>query len=122
MKYSFAFERLYSMSLDINLMTEVRYKRVAIYIGRVMMSEAAIQFGVENKTRPPNGMVDWALKVTGDKEIMIYHFLQLTDAEWGKIMPVMMRLANQSGGSDAWKVTRMGYVQDLDTLREFERE
>jgi hypothetical protein len=122
MSYSDAFEWLDEKAVDLNLMVEVKYKRVAVYIGRVMMSEAAIQFGIKNNTRPPNGIIDWALKVKGDKESMLYNFLLLTDAEWEKIKPVMERLAKQSGGSDAWKVKRMEYVCALDTLRAFEHE
>lgn len=121
MKYSEAFESLHNMSFDINLMVEAKYKRVAIYIGRVMMAESAIRFGIDNNTRPPHGIIDWAQKVKGSKESVLYHVVRLTDYEWKKIMPVMVRLADQSGGSETWKVTRKGYAQDLDTLREFER-
>ena len=123
MKYSDAFQRLYQMSLHIDLYTEVQYKRVAIYIGRVMMAEngnAHLVF--HDKTVSSTELFGWAKVVKGSKEQMLPHIIRLTDTEWEKIRTSMMRYAEISAGTPGWKEMRIGWVHSLDTMREFDRE
>ena len=118
MKYSDAFESLHELSLNINLRTEVQYKRVAIFIGRVMMTERA----EHNNRIHPQSTMQWMEECKGKKPIMIRHVIGLTDFEWETIKKVMLKYASQSGGSDQWKYTRREFIYALDTMREFERE
>jgi len=123
MAYSDAFQRLYQMSLHIDLYTEVQYKRVAIYIGRVMMAEngnARLVF--RDKNEPATDLFAWAKELKGLKEQILPHIIQLTDTEWEKICNCMMRYAEISAGTTEWKAKRIEWVHSLDTMREFERE
>jgi len=120
--YSDAFQRLHQMSLHIDLYTEVQYKRVAIYIGRVMMAENGNDRLVCQGGRSVKELFGWAKVVKGSKEQMLPHIIRLTDTEWEKIRYSMMRYAEISAGTPGWKEMRKEWVHSLDTMREFERE
>jgi hypothetical protein len=121
MKYSDAFQRLYQMSLNIDLYTEVQYKRVAIYIGRVMMAENSNGRLVSNGGRSVKDLHTWAKELRGLKEQILPHIIRLTDAEWEKIHKCMMKYAEISAGTPAYRAKRIEWVHSLDTMREFER-
>jgi len=124
MKYSDAFERLYEMSLDDNLMSEVKYKRVATFIGRVMMANGDIDKHVRTvrKNSPASSILPWVERLKGSKEKILPYVIQLTDAEWKKVRGMMMKYAGLSQGSPKWKSMRIEWIHALETLREFERE
>lgn len=104
-------------------MSEVKYKRVATFIGRVMMSNGDIDKHVGTVSKnPASSILPWVEKLKGTKEKVIPLVLQLTDVEWKKVSAMMMTYAGLSQGSPKWKSMRIEWVHALDTLREFERE
>lgn len=122
MRYSDAFERLYVMSLDISLMSEVKYKRVATFIGRVMMANGDMTSYVSGpKDRPLTTVLPWLEQLKGTKEKVLPHVIQLTDYEWKKVSAMMLLYASHSRGSPQWQSKRIEWVHALETLREFER-
>jgi hypothetical protein len=123
MKYSDAFERLHEMSLDIHLMSEVKYKRVATFIGRVMMANGDMPSYVHgSKERPITVTLPWIAQLQGFKEKIIPLVIQLTDVEWKKIHGMMLLYASHSRGGPQWKSLRIEWAHALETLREFERD
>jgi hypothetical protein len=111
MTYSDAFESLYTLSLDMGLPTETKYKRVAMFLRRIRMAELI---------KSERGML-WTdnFKNEYKKELALCHVLNLTDVEWGKIKGAMMKYATASAGTDKWRSKRIEWVRALDTLRAF---
>jgi len=111
MKYSYAFEKLYMMTLDTNLRTETKYKRVAHYLSRIMMAEH----------RPELDSIAWDDDLTLDeiKDLALQHLVEITDVEWKMIQGAMRGYASRSAGTDKWRAMRMEWVRALDTLRAF---
>jgi len=123
MKYSYAFEQLHEMSLILNLRTSVKYKRVAIFIGRVMMVDSGMRsYVVGIKTRPITVFFPWSKDLIGFKEKILPYVVQLTDSEWKKIHYTMIKNLNHLGGISHWKTKRREFVYSLGTMREFDRE
>ena len=124
MKYSEPFEQLLVLSYETESYGHVRaqYKRVAIYIGRVMMAETAVpreQYLHRNLDSPITTDFGWVDEVAGHKEQMLGHVINITDREWKIIHGAMIGYANASRGSDVWTRKRMGMIHQLDTLRAF---
>lgn len=111
MKYSYAFEKLYMMSLGTDLRTGTKYKRVAHYLSRIVMAEQ----------RPDLNSLAWDDDLTLDeiKNLVLQHLVEITDVEWKMIQGAMMGYASRSSGSDKWRAMRMEWVCALDTIRAF---
>ena len=110
MSYSDAFEKLYAMTLDTKVITMTRYRRIAIYFGRMKMSEL-----IEEK----QGMdcnFDPATRSTA-----LGYFANLTNIEWDIIKNDMMMSVDAMTDGE-WKVKRTEWIYALDTFREFERD
>lgn len=111
MKYSYAFERLYMMSLGTNLRMATKYKRVAHYLGRIAMADL----------RPELDSLAWDEDSTLEeiKDLALQHLVEITDVEWKMIQGAMKGYASRSAGSDKWRAMRMEWVYALDTIRAF---
>lgn len=116
MKYSDSFEQIHTMSLGIDLSTRVKYKRVAIYLGRVFMAHGG----------------SWRLSIGrrtpafGKKDIVLGIISGLTDLEWERVSGYMKCLVQDTGTSwradrqhAEWMKSRRGWIRDLDTVRAF---
>ncbi len=102
------------MSLDANLRTEVKYKRVAEYFSRIGM----VELGTDHIGRGLARTDEFTDAYK--KELALCHFINLTNTEWEKIQGAMIKYVDESRWSPAWKVRRIEWVRALDTLRAFQ--
>jgi hypothetical protein len=122
MSYTNAFEHLHRLSYEIDLHVTIQYKRVAIYIGRVMMADTSTPRTIgarPNLDSPITNDMPWVEELAGHKEEMLEHFVNISDREWGLIYARMLDHANATKGSPVWHRKRMGMIHQLDTLRAF---
>ena len=120
MSYTKAFNELYRLSYTIgNLPTEVQYKRVAIYIGRVLMAETRDEKPEEYLDSPISPRMGWANELEGHREVMLKLVVKINDYEWKLIHEAMTKYAQKSKGSWVWLNRRFGWIADLDSLRAF---
>ena len=116
--YGFAFKRLLAMTDRVDLHTQTQYKRVSIFLGRIMIANAPVVREVADRPRPHP--MTWTEEFKQfDKDEVITLVTMLQDHEWEMVSKHMRELARKSSGSDAWVRQRMGWVTDLDTLRAF---
>lgn len=105
--------------------TDVRpallYKRVAIYVGRVMMAQTMNTKTENRKDSPITDKIDWAPVLITHKDRMLKHILRVNNREWKLIKKAMFEYAEKTAGSDIWKRNRMGMATELETLREFHK-
>jgi hypothetical protein len=120
MSYTKSFNELYRLSYAMgNLSTEVQYKRVAIYIGRVLMAETRDEQPTEYLDSPISGKMQWANELEGHREVMLKLVVEINDYEWKLIHEAMTKYASRSKGSWMWLNRRFGWISDLDSLRAF---
>jgi len=121
MSYTKAFQQLHNLTQVIDMWSTVQYKRVAIYLGRIMMAETATakQPGAVNLDSPITTAMEWVGELEGHKELMIDHFLNISEYEWKVVRKAMMKYANESKGSEIWLRKRIGWICELDSLRAF---
>ncbi len=121
MSYTKAFEQLHQLSFEIDLNVTIQYKRVAIYLGRVMMADTARpsifqQVDLDNPIRTD---MEWVEQLAGHKEMMLDLVVALDQKEWDLVQRIMVDYAKETKGSDVWLRKRMGMIHQLDTLRAF---
>lgn len=113
MKYSFAFNRLLALTYEVELLTSVQYKRVSIFLGRLLVAGKSKKMGHAHP-------LSWAEEYAKfDRDVVLALVAKLQDREWEMISRHMRELAAKSSGSDEWKRMRQGWVTDLDTIRAF---
>jgi len=108
MKYSEAFENLFNMSLDTNIVAHTKQEGIAFFLGRIAMAEKRM------------GSIAGVEKYLNYKEGALQHLVEITDIEWTMVREVMEEHISSSSASTWWKAMRMEWVYALDTLRAFE--
>ena len=120
MSYTESFRRLHRLSYGISdLNISVQYKRVAVYIGRVLMAETVKEEPVEELDSPISPRMKWAHELAGHRELMLDLVVRINDHEGELIRKQMYFYANRSKGSMVWLNRRHGWIADLDSLRAF---
>lgn len=128
MSYTKAFNHLHRLAFaHSGVRNKVQYKLVAIYLGRVMMAETAVdrECGRGEKANldsPITTSMEWVESMKGQKELMIEHFLGINDYEWSLISKAMMEYTERSQGSEIWKHKRRGWIIGLESLRAFHQD
>jgi hypothetical protein len=96
-----------------------QYKRVAIYIGFVLMAETVYEESEDHFDSPITDSMEWVHKVWGHKNDMLALLVQLNNNEWQRIKRTMLELASKSRGSEVWIKRRNEWITTLDTLWAF---
>jgi hypothetical protein len=122
MRYSEAFNALYGMSRSIQLGRNVKYQRVAIYVGRIMLiggttTNREIETWIKRYHQRNAGQR--FVPPASHKDVMLSLLPRLTDKEWNKVRATMLSYAKNGHGW--WKRERIEWVRILDTHRVFER-
>jgi hypothetical protein len=109
MRYSADFESLHELTANTNLMTKVKYMRVAFFLGRFMMSG-----------HPRNEEGLWARIFTSRKDKILRHIEGLTEREWQMIQSAMLEYADMPD-SDPWKDVCEDWICSISNIRVFNK-
>ena len=112
MRYSAAFDKLYTLTLETPLETEPKYERMGLYICNVLFMA---YYPLESRAGTKCYM--------GKKDIMVEHVCGLTDFEWSELQVAMDVIIkrNKSNGTTSKALTnrRFDWINGLDTIRAF---
>ena len=118
--YTEAFNKLEARSTScMKTYPKQLYRRVAIYLGRVMMAQTVDEEMNDFLDSPITGRMEWAGELFDQKEPMLDLFVQINSREWKMVKSAMFEYAGKTNGSEVWLRRRIGFIRELDTLWNF---